>query len=72
MVLAGSELQFGFVLTPSGGCYVEDESLNCISSRKTFITIINKDDNCFWFSLLASYNIGNRKIKLMNMINLML
>ena len=72
MSIAGSSLQFGFIMIPSGGSYVEDESLNCVISRKTVITIKNKDDNCFWFSLLASYYIGNRKIELMNMISLML
>ena len=63
MGLGGSSIQFGFSMTPSGGCYVEDESLNCIINRKTFITLQNKDDHCFWFSLLASYNIGNRKTR---------
>ena len=61
MAIAGATLQLGFVMTPSGGCYVEDESSNCIISRKTVITIKNKDDSCFWFALLASYTIGNRK-----------
>ena len=63
MGLAGASLQFGFVLTPSGGCYVEDESLNCIISRNTFITIKHTYDNCVWFALVSSYSIGNRKTR---------
>ena len=63
MSLGGSSLQFGFTLTPAGGCYVEDETVNCIINRNTIITIENKDDNCVWCSLLASYTIGNRKTR---------
>jgi hypothetical protein len=63
MSFSGASIQFGFIMTPSGGCYVEDESLNCRISRKTVITITNTDDNCFWFALLSSYNIGNKTIK---------
>jgi hypothetical protein len=45
MRFSGASIQFGFIMTPSGGCYVEDESLNCIISRKPVITIKHKDDN---------------------------
>ena len=52
MGLSGASLQFGFILAPSVGCYVEDERLNCIINRKkTIITIKQKDDNCFWFAV---------------------
>ena len=37
MSLGGASLQVGFSLTPSGGCYVEDESLNCIINRKQLL-----------------------------------
>ena len=60
MGVGGSSMQLGFIMTPAGACYVEDESLTCIINRKTLITLKNKDDNGCWFSLLASYNIGNR------------
>jgi hypothetical protein len=60
---SGASIQFGFIMTPAGGCYVEDESLNCVISRKTVITIKHKDDNCFWFALSASYTIGNKQQK---------
>jgi hypothetical protein len=63
MGFSGASMQFGFIMTPAGGCYVEYESLNCIIRRKTVIPIKHKDDKCFWFALLASYNIGNKTIK---------
>ena len=63
ILILGSIIQYGFILTPSGGCYVEDKNLNDILKRKTIITIKNKDNNCFWYALLASYNIGNSKNK---------
>ena len=63
MGFGGSSIQLGFTMTPSGGCCVEDESLNCIINREAVITTKNKDDNCCWFSLLASYNICNKTTK---------
>jgi hypothetical protein len=45
MGFSGASMQLGFIMTPAGGCYVEDESLNCIISRKTVITIKSKSDN---------------------------
>ena len=62
MGFGGSSIQLGFVMSPAGGCYIEDESLNWTISRTTVITIKN-DDNCFWFALLASYTIGDRKTR---------
>jgi hypothetical protein len=60
MGFSGASIQFGVIMTPAGGCYVENESLNCVISRKTIITIKNKDDNCFCFALLASCNVGSK------------
>ena len=57
MGLSGASLQLGFILTPSGGCYVEDESFNFIIGRKTVITITHKDDNCFWFEKSARFEV---------------
>jgi hypothetical protein len=42
MGFSGASIQFGCIMTPAGGCYVEDESLNCIISRNTVITIKNR------------------------------
>ena len=41
-------VHFYIALIPSGGCFVDDETLTEILSRKTIIQIRNKDDNCFW------------------------
>ena len=35
MGLRDSAIQFGFSMTPSGGCYVDDEIFNCIINRQT-------------------------------------
>ena len=51
----------------AGGCFVRDETLNEILSRKTVIHIKNNDNNCFWYSLVYSINnCPNRR----NTINL--
>ena len=42
MGFGGSSIQLGFIMSPSGGCYVEDESSKCTISRKTVITIENE------------------------------
>lgn len=59
MGLNNSSLQFGFIVMPQAGCYVEDEELKCVINRKTVITIKHKDDSCLWFALLACYHIGD-------------
>ena len=45
-------MHLGFVMTPDGGCYVENVSLNCVINGKTVITQDN--GNCCLFSVLAS------------------
>ena len=54
MGVGGPSMQFVSSMTPAGGCYVEDESLTCITNRKQLLHHKNKDGNCFWFALLAS------------------
>ena len=41
MGFGGSSMQFCFIMTPAGGCDVEDENLNCIINRNTIITLKN-------------------------------
>jgi hypothetical protein len=55
-------VHFYIALIPSGGCFVNDETLNEILSRKTVIQIRNNDNNCFWYSLAYSIN-DNRKTR---------
>ena len=45
-------IEYGFVDTPSGGCYVEDEKLNGILFRKSVMAVRNSDNNCFWYCML--------------------
>ena len=47
-----TSIEYGFIDTPSGGCYVEDEKLNDILSRKSVMPVRNSDNNCFWCCML--------------------
>ena len=47
-----TSIEYGFIDTPSGGCYVEDEKLNDILSRKSVMPVRNSDNNCFWYCML--------------------
>ena len=43
-------------IIPAGGCFVSDEALNEILSRKTIIQIKNNDTKCVWYSLVYCIN----------------
>ena len=47
-----NSIEYGFIDTPSGGCYVEDEKLNDILSRKSVMPVRSSDNNCFWYCML--------------------
>jgi len=50
------EIRFYIAIIPSGGSFVDDETLKDILARKTVIQIKNNDNNCFWYSLAYSIN----------------
>jgi len=50
------EIRFYIAIIPSGGSFVDDETLKDILARKTVIQIKNNDNNCFWYALAYSIN----------------
>ena len=50
------EIKFFYAVIPAVGCFVSDETLNEILSRKAIILIKAMDNNCFGYSLVFCIN----------------
>ena len=54
--LLGGVITVSFIMGNAGGNYTYDETIEPILKRTTIIQIKNTDNNCFWYSMLVSYN----------------